>query len=255
MIIEYRRPDSIEDALKLLGRSEPVTLPLGGGSFLNRPSEDEFAVVDLQSLGLDKIEEKGNKVQIGAAATLQALLNFPNSDPALIKVIRHEATYNIRQVATVAGALVAADGRSPFATAMLALSAQLLLLPGDEDISLGDLLPLGHKKLKSRLITQIVIPTNVKIAYEYVARSPADLPIVCVCVVQWPSGRTRVALGGYGKSSMLAMDGPQPDGAEIAARDAYSEVGDHWASAEYRSDVAAILTKRALQAIDNAGVL
>jgi CO/xanthine dehydrogenase FAD-binding subunit len=250
MIIEYHRPNSLEDALKLLGRSKPVTLPLGGGTVLNRPSEDEFAVVDVQSLGLDDIEEKGNNLQIGAAATLQALLNFPNRDPALIKVIRHEATYNVRQVATVAGTLVAADGRSPFSAVMLALGAQLTLQPGDENQSFGDLLPSRREKLKGRLITQIVIPLNVNLTYEYVARTPADLPVVCVCVAQWPSGRTRVAIGGYGKSPLLAIDGPQPDGAEIAARDAYSEAGDQWASAEYRSNVAGILTKRALIGMD-----
>jgi hypothetical protein len=57
------------------------------------------------------------------------------------------------------------------------------------------------------LIISISIPLNVKLSFEYVARTPADKPIVCAAVAQWNSGRTRLALGGYGKIPMLAMDG------------------------------------------------
>ncbi|MFH1633473.1 MAG: FAD binding domain-containing protein [Chloroflexota bacterium] len=255
MIIEYHRPETLDEALKLLARSDPVTVPLGGGTVLNQPSDTPVAVVDLQALGLDAVESGERTLEIGATVTLQSLLKVPEIPPALIEAIRHEATYNLRQMATVAGTLVAADGRSPFATAMLALDAQAFVVRHEsavsaaEQISLGDLLPLREEKLPKRLITQITIPANIKLAYQYVARTPADLPIVCAAVAQWPSGRTRVALGGYGSVPLMAMDGPEPAGAEIAARDAYSEAGDQWASAGYRSDVAAILTKRCLQEI------
>jgi hypothetical protein len=67
---------------------------------------------------------------------------------------------------------------------------------------------------------------------------------VCAAVVMWPSGRTRVALGGFGSSPALAFDGSETEGVEIAARDAYSQAGDEWASAEYRQDVAGVLVKR-----------
>ena len=132
--------------------------------------------------------------------------------------MRHEATYNLRQVATLVGTLIAADGRSPLATAMLALDAQLTVFPGAEQVGLGDLLPMRRQRLQGRLITQVEVPLNARLAYEYVARSPADLTIVCAAVAQWPSGRTRVALGGYGRMPALAMDGPEPSGAEQAAR-------------------------------------
>ena len=249
MIVEYHRPQKIEDALKLLGRKDPLTVPLGGGTLLNQPSDRQVAVVDLQSLGLNLIKPGGRTLTLGAAVTLQALLDEPELHVALKAAIRHEATYNIRQVATIAGNLVSANGRSPFATAMLALAPELTLQPGDEKILLGDLLPLRNEQLPGRLITEISIPLNVKLAYQYVARTPADLPIVCVALAQWSSGRTRLALGGYGSSPLLAMDGPNPQGADIAAQDAYREAGDPWATAQYRSDVAATLTRRCLQEI------
>jgi probable selenate reductase FAD-binding subunit len=249
MILEYHRPDKVEEALELLKRAEPTTLPLGGGSVLSAPSDDPIAVVDLQGLGLDKINRKGSTLELGATVTLQGLLDEAELSPALYKAMRHEAAYNLRQVATVAGALVSADGRSPFATAMLALDAQLTLLPGEEQVGLGDLLPLRAERLKGRLITQISVPTQVKLAYEYVARSPADLPVVCAAVAQWKSGRTRVALGGYGGAPVVAMDGKGDDGAAMAAKDAYQQAGDEWASAEYRMGAAETLTKRCLEAL------
>jgi CO/xanthine dehydrogenase FAD-binding subunit len=252
MILEYHRPETLAEALALLRRPAPLTLPMGGGAVLNQPSEQDYAVVDLQALGLNTIEQKGNLLLLGATLTLQALMEHAGLEGALVDAIQHEATYNLRQVSTLAGTLVAADGRSPFATAMLALDAQLTLLPGDEQIGLGDLLPLRLERLRQRLVTGVAIPLNTRLAYEYVARTPADLPIVCAAAAQWPSGRTRVALGGFGCAPVLALDGPEAGGAEQAAREAYSQAGDQWASAEYRQDVAGTLTRRCLEALSTS---
>jgi CO/xanthine dehydrogenase FAD-binding subunit len=250
MIIEYHRPESIPEALELLARTEGTTVPLGGGTTLSQRSTDSVAVVDLQSLGLNSIDIKGNHIQIGARVTLQQILNF-DVESAIKSAIRHEATYNHRQVRTIAGSLVTADGRSPLATMMLALDAELNILPKDEKINFGNYLHLRDQYKPGYLINQITIANNIDLAYEYVARTPADLPIVCVAVACWPSGRTRVALGGYGSAPKLAMDGPEPVGAEAAAKDAYQEAGDQWGRADYRSDVAGVLTLRCIQKISN----
>jgi CO/xanthine dehydrogenase FAD-binding subunit len=106
--------------------------------------------------------------------------------------------------------------------------------------NIGEFLPLRP----TTLITKIILPLNTKFAFEFVSRTPADKPIICAALTQWSSGRTRLALGGYGKSPMLAMDGTEADGLESAARNAYHEATDEWASAEYRMEVAAVLAKR-----------
>jgi CO/xanthine dehydrogenase FAD-binding subunit len=250
MILAYHRPETLNEALQLLARSEPITVALGGGTALNRASDIEFEVVDLQALGIDRLEKRSKIWQLGAMLTLQDMLASDGLDRALAQAIRHQATYNTRQIATIAGTLVAADGRSPFVTAMLALDAQLTIFKKDADlqkVALGEFLPLRSDHISGALITQVNLPVGVSLAYHYVARTPADLPIVCAAVCQWPSGRTRVALGGYGSTPILAMDGPHATGAEIAARDAYSEAGDRWASADYRSEIAATLTTRGLK--------
>ncbi len=84
-----------------------------------------------------------------------------------------------------------------------------------------------------------------------VARTPADKPIVCAALAQWTSGRTRLALGGYGKAPTLAMDGTESDGIDSAAQNAFHEASDEWASAEYRMDVAITLSKRCLEAVSS----
>jgi CO/xanthine dehydrogenase FAD-binding subunit len=109
--------------------------------------------------------------------------------------------------------------------------------------NIGDFLPLRP----TELITKIILPINIKLAFESVARTPSDKPIVCAAVAQWNSGRTRLALGGYGKSPMLAMDGTEADGIETAAKNSYHEATDEYASAEYRMDVAATLAKRCIE--------
>jgi CO/xanthine dehydrogenase FAD-binding subunit len=252
MIVEYYRPDSLDEALSLLARSGVTTQPLGGGTLLNRPSQERFAVVDLQALGLNTLEQRGNSWVLGATLTLQALLDHPGLPPALEAAIRHEASYNLRQVATLAGTLVSADGRSPFATALLALDASLELKSASipsEWVGLGDLLPVRTERLSGRLVTALTLPANAGLAYESVARTPVDLPIVCAALAQWPSGRTRLALGGFGGAPVLAFDGPEPGGLEVAARESYSHAGDEWASAEYRQDIARTLAQRCLLSV------
>jgi CO/xanthine dehydrogenase FAD-binding subunit len=257
MIIEYFRPKKIAEAIELLSKTGMNIIPIGGGSSLNHSSSDSFAVVDLQELGLNTLKKRGNYFEIGATVTLQKLLEMEGLPTAIYQVIRHEATYNLRQVATIAGTLVASDGRSPFSAALLALDASLFLAPGKERVpmqqesvdkmSLGDLIATREEFLNRRLITQVTIPLNVRLVYEYVARTPADVPIVCVALANWPSGRTRLVLGGYGSSPMLALDGIDPGGIELVARDAYSQATDQWASAEYRQEIAGVLTGRCWQ--------
>ena len=246
MIVDYYRPNNLTETLRLLTLHDRTSIPIAGGTAIDWHSKDDLTLVDLQDLQLNQINERGNILEVGATTTLQNLVNLPRLDRDFKKAILHEATHNLRQIASVAGTLITASGRSPFATACLALDSTLDMLPGEERMALGGFLNLRKEIIKGRLITRVIFPTNVTFRYEYVARTPADLPIVCVAVAQWPSGRTRVALGGFGPSPKLAMDGPERSGADIAAMDTYSDSGDQWASADYRQEIAGVLTRRCL---------
>ncbi len=216
---------------------------------------------------MDSLTQTGNTLELGATLTLQALLESEHCPPALKTALKLEAPLNIRNSATVAGTLVACDGRSTFASVLLALDAKVEIRSIDKlelvkmetesrspeytvaSLGIGEFLPLRSEQLQGKLIISITIPLNVKLAFEYVSRTPADKPIVCAALVQWNSGRTRLVLGGYGKSPMLAMDGTEAEGVETAAKNAFHEATDEYASAEYRMDVASTLAKRCLESL------
>ena len=249
MITAYHRPKTLDEALTLL--TQDNTVPLGGGTLLSKPTSDPVQAVDLQLLGLDSLTKSGNNLELGAALTLQALLESEHCPEALKTALKLEAPLNIRNSATVAGALVSSDGRSTFACVLQAMDAKLTVSSKqkvEETINIGEFLPL--REIKGALITTITIPLNVKPAFEYVSKTPSDKPLVCAALAQWNSGRLRLALGGYGRSPMLAMDGTETEGSEgleTAARNTFHEATDEYASAEYRMDVASTLAKRCLQ--------
>jgi CO/xanthine dehydrogenase FAD-binding subunit len=260
MITTYHRPQTLDEALTLL--AQPNTLPLGGGTLLSHPTADSVSVVDLQALGLNGITRKGNDIELGATVTLQQLLESEHCPEALQTAIKLEAPLNLRNSATLAGTLVSSNGRSPFAAALLALDAKIAIQgssaiasPLGTVMGMGEFLPLRPKGL----ITAITIPAISKFAFEYTSRTPADKPLVSAALAQWPSGRSRLVIGGFGKSPSLAMDGELPpspsgrgtegEGLFAAARNACHEAADDFASADYRMDVAATLAKRCLEGL------
>lgn len=253
MILEYHRPETIEKALELLRRTSLRTIPVGGGTGLRLLYKDcDVAVVDLQSLPLDSVEVLTDRIEIGGAVRLQDLVDEPVTPVALRDALLLETSSNQRRMATVAGTVVACDGRSPAVTVLLAMDATLTWLPDDELVQIGNYLPLRDHWGRGLLMSKVTIPVGVKVAFATTNRTPADKPLVCAAVCQWPSGRTRIALGGYGNSPLLAMDGPEATGSELAARAAYKQAGDAWASADFRSDVAALLTRRLVASLGRA---
>jgi CO/xanthine dehydrogenase FAD-binding subunit len=263
MITAYHRPKTLDEALTLL--AGPNRTPLGGGTLLSKSTTDPVEAVDLQDVGLSTVKKSGNNLEIGATVTLQQLMESEHRPEAMQVALRLEAPLNLRNAATVAGTIVSCDGRSTFVSALLALDAKLEQTKLDHAkiesriSNLGDFLPL--RDLQGWLITSITIPTNVKLAFDYVSRTPADKPIVCAALAHWNSGRTRLVVGGYGKSPLLAMDGTEAEGldasttdnllraVQAAARNAFHEAADEYGSAEYRMDVAATLAKRCLESI------
>jgi CO/xanthine dehydrogenase FAD-binding subunit len=137
---------------------------------------------------------------------------------------------------------------------MLALDTKLEMIRLNEapkDIKLGDWLPLRKGTKPGALITSVNFPINLRVAYESIARTPADQPIICAAVAQWASGRTRLVLGGWGEAPVMAMDGPEAEGIEFAARNACSHAEDEWASAEYRQEMAGILGFRCVKRLNS----
>lgn len=254
MIVELHRPEQLSDALALLSRVTPRTLPLGGGTAMPSFEDEPVALVDVQGLGLDQAEMRGVWLWLGAGMRLSAVEQHTAIQPELHRVITAEAGLNVRQMATLGGSVASADGRSALLCALLALDARLMIEPGAQEIELSELIYQRSQVLRGKLITGIGLPANASLAVETVRRTPASPPMVIAAVVRWPSGRTRLAVGGAGSTPRLAMDGPEPGGIGAAAANALFDVEDFMASAEYRRAIAPVLAERALARLSSEGV-
>jgi CO/xanthine dehydrogenase FAD-binding subunit len=244
--LEYHRPQTLAEALDLLKHG----VPLAGGTRLTPSLRGIETLVDLQDLGLDQVEVSKDQIVVGGTASLQGMVDHAEQLPgALMQAARLEAGWNIRNKATVAGTIVTGDGRSPLLTVLLAMGADINFAPGDERVSLQEMLNRGSDRTAGKLITAIhtAIPESLK--YAQVARSPADRPQLCVAVAK-TAGQIRIALGGFGAGPQL-LDAQEAEAAANQARAIYADAGDQWASAEYRSSAASVLVARLITEMES----
>ncbi|MDW8351704.1 MAG: FAD binding domain-containing protein [Anaerolineae bacterium] len=285
---EYHRPKGLVEAVELLKRKEPRTVVLGGGTWLvGEAPRDVEAVVDIADLGLNRIVVEGNLLRIGAAVTHQKLVESellaPNTLGAL-HIIGETAQamsgLNIRNRATIAGAIVTADAASPLVTALLACDAEVVVAgardkskevqePGDfwKVIPLAGFLAYRQQVLNEGvLITEVRMPIpspDTRSNYRRVARTPKDYPIVCVAasfaMKDGIVGNFRVAVGGIApvpiRLNRLEFGLEKKRLAEWfeSELDAQMQMidppGDWLGSAAYRKEMARVLVKRAVLSV------
>jgi CO/xanthine dehydrogenase FAD-binding subunit len=244
--MQYHRPTTLEQAIELLKTARP----LGGGTALTPERRKLEAVIDLQDLDLGGFSIEGESIHFGAGARLQEILDAGDKlPPGLINAVRHETAWNLRNAATLAGVVVRSDGRSPLLTVLTAMDASLELEPGRRHVDLVSFFGQRHPAPGSNLITRIDTANPARLAFAMVARAPMDRPIVSACAARRHDGGIGLALGGFGSHPVRLPDvepGGNADQAGRAAAAAYAAAGDDFASAEYRSAVAAVLIKRVL---------
>lgn len=248
--MKYYRPESIEEAIELL--SEGV--PLAGGTRLAPKRRGLEAVIDLERLGLDTISLKESSLHIGAAATLQALIDHDIALPAdLEKACRLEAAWNLRNMATFGGTVMSADARSPLLLVLLALGTQVSVHGEPGAISLDEILD-RRTGAESFLLEELSFELPRALSYEYVARAPADRPLVSAAAsTASKNGLITAALGGFGERPVLLETQEGVSAAELKRRAAerYKQAADAFASAEYRSEIAAILVERVVEEVQS----
>ena len=131
-LTEYHQPTDLDEAVKLLRRRKIRTVPIGGGGDLVSAAPPNVqAVVDLSALGLSYINAVESGLEIGATTTLQTLADDAQvrayAGGMLVKAILDTASRNVREAATLAGSIVASDGKTPLLAALFALDAQLTI--------------------------------------------------------------------------------------------------------------------------------
>ncbi len=263
----YYRPENMSEALQLLSR--PDSVPLAGGTKLlaGEAGLTVDHVVDLQALGLNQIESGQELLTVGATCTLAdfsaALAREFPSDPAslfLQEVIQREGPNTYRNSATIGGSIAARLADSELLAALLVLGARLNFasLSAAEQLSLEAY--LGAAEPEPGLIATIEIPwVGGQGVTERVARTPADYPIVSVVAWRPSGGSIRLAATGVsprpvGLSAAEAnVSAELSEDSIVAAASAAAVVdhpGDFRGDAAYRAEMASVLTRRVLQALD-----
>ena len=247
----YYRPENLDEALRLL--AQPDVLPLAGGTKLLTDDIDS-AVVDLQALGLDRLDWMNGHLHIGATATLTeitAALAEKDGGPTdlLQQAIHHAGPNTYRNAATLGGTIASRLPDSELLAALLVLDAQLHLANGEE-MSLVDY--LATELRPSTLITAVTIPWSAgQGRSERVARTPADYPIVSITLWRPVAGSPRLAATGLGERPFRLTTAEANldniEAAATAAQAANQHPGDFRGDAAYRAEMAAVLTRRVCQ--------
>lgn len=241
---------------------------------MSRKARDVSALVDLSELGLAYIRDDLGDVVIGTMSSLSALAESPMLRAAANGVVAqgaHDSAASLlRNQATVGGTLIARPA-GVLATVMAALDATVKLSTVSDESSsplgLVEFLQRREHFLVGAVLTEVVIPRQVltrHCAFESVARTPRDRPIVSVCVALDIQDRiTRsasIALGELAETAVRAteaervlvgamLDQALIERAALEAMDPVSPTSDFRGTAEYRKAMVGVLTARALRSI------
>jgi putative selenate reductase FAD-binding subunit len=249
MIVEYLRPKTVTEAITLLSRKSPHSVPIAGGTGVRKKArQQDIAVIDLQDLNLAGISLSEDWIEMGAMLSLNAMANHPQMPAALSKAIQFEGTSNTRNQASIGGRLVSYNGRSALITALIAADAVTVWDDDKKEAPLGEWMALPDEK-PGKLLVSVKIRRKISLALEIINKTKLDLPILCIAAAGWKNGRVRLAAGGFGKCPRMVFDGPNADGADVAVENACRNAGDLHGSSDYRRAMSIVLTRRCLESI------
>jgi CO/xanthine dehydrogenase FAD-binding subunit len=267
---EYCRPSSVDEAVRLKRELGERAVYLAGGSDLlvHRPAQVERAI-DIRHAGIGYAERAGDWFVIGGGALLRDAEEAMKSvcGGMLRRALRETAPWLIRNAATVAGNIANASPAADAVPALMALDAQLRLVGHESDeVPLESILQAPHRtSLGDRLIREIRIPVQSADRQGFfikLARSKSDIALVNVAVSFERDGdrlrNVRIALGAVAPFVMRASSAEAALEGEPASTQVLTEVerlvradirpiSDWRASAEYRSRLSGVLTRRAIQ--------
>jgi carbon-monoxide dehydrogenase medium subunit len=279
--MQYFEPNFLGEALVVLDRFGPRAKALAGGTrlvpSLREDSGDVIALVNLKRIAsLAEISIGDGRARIGALVTAMELAQSPAiamAVPLLAAAAASMGSRQIRRLASIGGNICSGDPASDLTVALLASDAACVLASsghGERRLPLRDVLvPGGTICAPGELVSALEVPlSEARTSYQkMMTRRGFEMALVAVAVAidgdRSRAGATRIALAGSGsmclratKAELLAS-ASSPNGADAgwaaevaavaAARDASPE-SDERASAEYRRQLIATLTARALLA-------
>jgi carbon-monoxide dehydrogenase medium subunit len=274
---DYFRPKTLAQAAALLRKHRDSRILAGGHSLLPAMKlrlSSPRALVDLSAVkGLSGIQAKGKNLRIGAMTVHAEVASsgaVRKSCPLLAEAASIIGDLQVRNRGTIGGSLAHADPGADYPTLMLALEATIFAKGprGERKIPANrfftDLFTTALKK--GEILTSVLVPGYGKGtggAYEKHRHPASSFAVVGVAAIVDVAGgrcrRVRLVVGGVTANPVrcsaaeAALTGQEPDEGSIesASRrvaDAISDpLSDSYASGEFRTHLATVLAKRALQ--------
>lgn len=236
----YHRPETVDEALRLLGRAGVATAVLAGGtSLVAAQTGDVEEVVDLQAVGLADVAHTPDQMSVGAMVRLQTLVEDPDAPVLLRQMAQQEGPNTFRNAATIGGVVAGGDGESELLAALLVLEATVTIqtLVATHSLPLADFLANRGDALAEGIITAVSLSKIAHTAHARVARTPQDRPIVAAVAARTGNDEVRLALCGVAETAVLAHP---------AHLDTLTPPADFRGSAAYRQQMAVVLTRRVL---------
>jgi carbon-monoxide dehydrogenase medium subunit len=273
---ELHRPETVDEAIRLLGEDSDAKVIAGGHSLLPAMKlrlSAPTTLVDLGRIaGLDGIEREGDRLTIGALATHAAVAaseSVRSACPVLAETAALIGDRQVRNRGTIGGSLAHADPGADYPTVVTALEATIVVTgpEGERELPASEFFTgVFETALRpAELITTVRVPvtgSGTGAAYLKHAHPASGYAVVgAAAVVALEGGtysRARLVIGGAtGTPVAVAVDGLVGQViSEAAVGEATAGVGealgdalsDTYASAEYRRHLGGVLARRALAA-------
>ena len=274
---EYSRPSSLDEALRIVASNPDVKVLAGGQSLLPLLKLRLAAASRLVDIGrvpeLRGIRSTADGgLSIGALTTYRQLQDSPAATAyrCLAQALPEIADVQVRNRGTIGGSVAHADPASDMPEVLLALGATVVARSADGERRIpasAFFRGAFQTDLAEReILTEIVLPAasdTLGSAYCKLEQPASGYSIVGVAAVVGRSGGTistaRIGITGVGavayraaavEGALIGSDGSSGSiaAASAHAADGQAVTSDIHADREYRTQMAAVYTRRAIEA-------
>ncbi len=286
MRFEYYEPETLEEAVVLLGRHNGQASVLAGGTDLLIEIKEQIKlpeyVINIKKIpGLDYLTyEDGVGLKIGALVTARAVEKLPvvvEKYAALAQAVTELGSIQVRNRATVIGNLCRASPSADTPPPLIADGARVTIFgpAGERELALEEFFtgPGQTVLAKDEILKEVAVPSpsarSGKVYIKHGRRKAMELATVGVAVTLALEGEVcaqiKIVLGAVAPTPIRVRTAEDTlrgsvineEVIEAAARAAMEEsrpISDVRSSAEYRHEMVRVLTGRAVRgAFDIAG--
>jgi CO/xanthine dehydrogenase FAD-binding subunit len=219
--MEYRYASTIEEACRLV---ENGFSPIAGGTEINL-KHGAGPLVDIDGIGMNYIEDRGDSIAIGATATIaqierSSLLREYNA----LTIAAVGFTQSVKHLATIGGNIAESVASADTAPPLLVFDAEAVLasLTGERIVRVESLFAGLRKNALRRgeIIKEFLLPRfDGRSYFRKVGRTEDDLAVTSMAISV--SGDVRIALGSAASVPMRARNAEKALSSGMgAARDA-----------------------------------